>query len=161
MGRRLSVYIEVYDTDTNRWKLAPSLPSDRSLIVFNNSLLSNFLVDISDDDLCPSISDPKGIPHDVSSFVEWEYKAESLPFWESWTTLGELLAFDYDQFFWDRRIEIKIGNVQTTGFAEHPNEGSIVTVREYLGSGIMTAIEALKVHSNNSDKVRLISWFTR
>lgn len=120
-----------------------------------------FLADVRNYSCCAPISEPKGLPEDseyLNAFTAndgWgnlrQEMAEFQDFYHSCShlTLKELLDFDYEQEFWDRRISRTTtypnGAVVTDGacLAEE-GEGETVTYRNHLGSWYFEDLETLK-----------------
>lgn len=77
----------------------------------------------------------------------------------SFFTLSELLSFDYEQTFWDRRITNKIAPNRWDSMAlAQEGEGQIITYREHLGESFFEDIELLKTFGQ-PEYVRVIFWF--
>lgn len=101
------------------------------------------------------LAEPRGLP-DVSRRV-----AEEVEIWEgdghsySWFTVAELLAVDYDSTqVNDRRIE-RNGDGGVTGT---PGEGTVMTLRQYLGPGYFERLDLL-ARLGKPDAVRVVFWF--
>src|SRR6478609_5466733 len=117
-----------------------------------------FLAGVRNYDHCEPISEPRGLPDDseyLNKEVEDGYYGpfgKASPCTEkkrleedydyhskSWLTLKELLEFDYDKTFWNRRITRTTyredGSVSGSNGAciAEEGEGTIVTYREKLG----------------------------
>ena len=64
-----------------------------------------FLADVRNYAHSPVIAAPRGLPADADvvgdEFDSWRTEFFSV----SWLTLAELQAYDYDELFWDRRIQ--------------------------------------------------------
>lgn len=135
-----------------------------------------FLAGVRNYDHCEPISEPKGLPKNseflnsltadegygaISQYehiMDWDYHSHSF------LTLEELLDFDYDRSFWNRRITRIIyredGSVAGSNGAciAEEGEGRIVTYRENLGEHFFKVIEELKQLGNPED-VRVVFWF--
>lgn len=114
-----------------------------------------FLAGVRNYDHCEPISEPKGLPNDISDDVKeeyerWIYDAHSASF----LTVKELLDFDYDEVFWNRRV---MKNNNGASLAEE-GEGSHVTYRENLGESFFIHLNELKELGNPED-VRVVFWF--
>lgn len=92
-----------------------------------------FLADVRNYSQSPVISEPRGRPDDLSA-ADDDRVHEDLSS-SSWLSLDELEAFDYDQAFEDRR---------EGGQTLPPGEGSMVTLREFLGEGFFDEIARLR-----------------
>lgn len=123
-----------------------------------------FLADVRNYDHCEPISEPKGMPEDVcdeikSEYDDWESNAHSA----SYLTLKELLDFDYDKVFWNRRISRTTynenGGSYTNGASlAEEGEGTNVTYRENLGEFFFIHLKELE-ELGNPDEVRIVFWF--
>ena len=110
-----------------------------------------FLADVRNYSHSPVIAEPRGVPDDASVKVRaehdwWESDAHSA----SWLTLAELLAYDYDQTFWDRRINGR-------ALAEE-GEGVHLPLREFLGEGFFGYLDGLR-RLGDPENVRIVFWF--
>lgn len=77
----------------------------------------------------------------------------------SFLSAKELLEFDYDKEFWNRRVSKQIGPNSWTGagLAEE-GEGKIVTYRDNLGEWFFKHLGELAQLGNPED-VRIVFWF--
>lgn len=127
---------------------------------WRNYSMFAFLADVRNYDCCEPISEPKGLPKDVSDEVknehnDWDCDAHSASF----LTLKELTDFDYDKSFWNRRITKQIGpNAFTGAGLAQEGEGKIITYRENLGEWFFKHLEELKELGEPED-VRIVFWF--
>ena len=136
-----------------------------------------FLANVRNYDCCEPISEPKGWPED-SVFLDSMDEDDFFEFFEdkpmtnkecieryahSWSylTLKELLDFDYDKTFWNRRDSqtkyYEDGTSFTVG-AGLAEEGEIVSYRENLGTEFFKQLEELKQFGDPED-VRVVFWF--
>jgi hypothetical protein len=111
-----------------------------------------FLADVRNHSAVPPIAPQRGLPDDVDPatrdyYEDWENGNHGA----SWLTLRELLVFDYDQEFEDRRM-IRNGD---GGVTCDPGEGKRVTYREFLGDAYFDDIEELKA----AGAERIVFWF--
>lgn len=98
------------------------------------------------------ISQPRGIPDDVSPPVKHEHDGgEGDAHSASWLSVEELSNFDYDQLMEDRRV-MRNNNGGCTCDA---GEGQSMSYREFLGEGFFKDIEILK----ESEATRIVFWF--
>lgn len=114
-----------------------------------------FLADVRNYSAVPPIAEERGLPDDVSATVKsdhvrWGFDAHSA----TWLLVSELAEFDYDRQVNDRRIT-RDGDGGVTGI---PEEGSVMTYREFLGRGFMEEIEKLKA-LGAPDRHRVVMWF--
>jgi hypothetical protein len=117
--------------------------------------LFGFLADVRNYSHSPVITEPRGIPDDADlTDEEREEFADGWYHSASWLTLAELLAYDYDQVFWDRRVT-KDGN--GAALAEG-GEGEHLSLREFLGQGYFDRLDLLAALGRPED-VRVAFWF--
>jgi hypothetical protein len=112
-----------------------------------------FLADVRNYSHSPVISEPRGLPEDVSDAVrdadDWSDHHS-----HSWLTLAELLAYDYEQVFWDRRITRDGNGAALAG----EGEGEHLTLRAFLGEWFFKELDRLRTFGDPED-VRLVFWF--
>lgn len=118
-----------------------------------------FLAGVRNYDHCEPISKPKGLPEDLSDEVkqhyeDWECDAHSA----SYLKAKELLEFDYDKTFWNRRITKVEGNCTNGAALAEEGEGKVLTYRENLGEWFFKHLEELKT-LGEPENVRIIFWF--
>ena len=103
------------------------------------------------------ISEPRGIPNDVSPVVKTEYESwDADAHTPSWLSVKELAEFDYEQQTEDRRYMKQIGpNAWDGGQTCGPGEGSLMTYREFLGQKFFEDLQKLK----DVGAERIIFWF--
>jgi hypothetical protein len=114
-----------------------------------------FFAGVRNYDHCDPISEPRGIPDDASEEVKgmetfWSGDGHS----HSWLSLKELLEFDYDKTFWNRRI---YKNNNGAALAEE-GEGRVLTYRENLSPMFFQHLEELSSLGNPED-VRIVFLF--
>lgn len=77
----------------------------------------------------------------------------------SYLTLKELLDFDYNKIFWDRRIMKQVSpNGWNGACLAEEGEGEHITYRNHLGDWFFTHLNELK-KLGNPDEVRIVFWF--
>ena len=121
-----------------------------------------FLANVRNLSEVPNIKEPTNeLPDNVSKEVkevweDWGPDGHAL----SWLTLKELLDFDYDQIFWDRRVRKQLPYSKWHGAARAENgEGRYLSIREFLGeSHFFDVLETLK-GLGAPENVRIIFWF--
>ena len=105
--------------------------------------LFGFLANVRNYSQVPVISIPRGLPADFRDLDGYGYHNAS------WLALRELLNFDYDQKFINRRC----------GGTTLPEEdGELTTIRDFLGSSYFNKLEEIK-DFGPSEKVRVVFWF--
>lgn len=119
-----------------------------------------FLAGVRNYDCCEPLSEPKGIPNDVSDEIKTEYDSWSCDSHStSYLTLRELLEFDYDKIFWNRRVTKQTSNNCWNGASlADEGEGAMISYRENLGEFFFTHLEELK-SLGDIDDVRIVFWF--
>lgn len=138
---------------------------DRGDEIFGNRNYGvfGFLADVRNYSMSPFIAEPRGLPDDVSFRLraehdDWGFDAHSA----SWLTAAELLAYDYDQTFWDRRItrihNTAHGNYGDGAATADEGEGTHPTLREFLGDGFFRDLNQL-VGGCDPKTVRIVFWF--
>ncbi len=122
--------------------------------------LYGWLADVRNYSCVPAISQPRGIPDDVSPEVaqennDWADDGHS----HSWLSLAELLAVNYETVFWDRRVtRQEAPNFWNGAALANEGEGKHITLREHLSEGYFRVLETLKT-LGNPDDVRIVFWF--
>lgn len=120
-----------------------------------------FLANVRNYSEIPTIAEPKyTIPDDASDEVKKEYEfCEPNAHTATWLTAKQLLDFNYDQVFWDRRVTKveKSGVINGAAHAEE-GEGERLTIREFLGEMYFKHLETLK-SLGDPEHVRVIFWF--
>lgn len=150
MGCDIHSLVEVFDPDKGRWlEVGDVFPADE----FNRKLykkdklsepfqyrsygLFGFLADVRNYSRCQPLSQPKGLPPDWKDGhkEEWEDRHS-----HSWFLLKELLEFDYDKTFWDRRV-----SKEGSGAAlANEGEGRIISYQDFLGKPYFDILDVMK-----------------
>lgn len=135
-----------------------------------------FFADVRNYDHCVPLSEPKGLPDDSEYLNEIIDEGYGTPMSRSddiyndgnyhsfsYLTLKELLDFDYEQTFWNRRITKTVrypeGGSYSDGAAlAEEGEGQIISYRENLGSMYFTHLKELSELGEPED-VRIVFWF--
>jgi len=148
MGCDIHCYIEVNvepfeEAGYKQWNLFvdPRKPifDGRSYSIFG------FLANVRNYSQSPVISQPKGLPRDLSFDVIGIREYTGLDgHSDSFLTLKELLDYDYDQVIWNRRIE---------------GEGTYESLREFLGQWYFDQLDYLKTLDDDPENVRIVFWF--
>lgn len=161
------------------------IKKEKYLSPFNwrNYSVFAFLADVRNYDHCEPLSEPKGLPEDseyLNSISPYAYDTNPMngkPIPEneretiksgvldtdyhshSWFTLKELIDFDYDKTFWNRRVTKQTSPNSWNGAAlAEEGEGVIISYKENLGKSFFEDIELLKTFGN-PENVRIIFWF--
>jgi len=114
-----------------------------------------FLAWVRNYDHCEPISEPRGVPDDMSPWVKESYETwDSDGHNHSWLSLKELLDFDYDKTFWNRRV---MKNNNWASLAEEW-EGKIISYRDNLMRWYFDELEAMEKLWKPED-VRIVFWF--
>jgi len=119
-----------------------------------------FLAGVRNYDRCEPISELKGLPDDVSDDVRDEYMYISDE-WHSvsYLTLAELLAFDYDKTFWNRRVTKQTSpNCWNGASLAEEGEGKIISYRDNLGDNYFDTLKELEA-LGEPENVRIVFWF--
>ena len=126
---------------------------------WRNYSMFAFLAGVRNYDCCEPLSEPKGLPSDVSKEVKSEYGDGVDWHSESFLTGKELLNFDYDKSFWNRRVSKQTSPTSWTGAGlAEKGEGKILTYRENLGDMYFLHLKELK-QLGNPEYVRIVFWF--
>lgn len=99
-----------------------------------------FLANVRNYSAVPPISEPRGLPDD---YTPDEQDDLDYTHSNSWLSILELLAFDYEQEIEDRRVTVQTGpNSWNGGGTAEPGGGEKMTYREFLGEGFFESLEA-------------------
>jgi hypothetical protein len=125
---------------------------------WRNYGIFGFLADVRNYSRSPVIAQPRGLPDDVSP--ELRDTSDNYDFHShSWLTLAELMTYDYDRTFWNRRV-MKLtadGILDGAALAEE-GEGRTVSLREFLGDHFFEQLQTLAELGDPED-VRIVFWF--
>jgi len=117
-----------------------------------------FLADVRNYSAVPPISQPRGLPDDVSSEVPerdetWGSDGHS----HSWLSVAELVSFDYDSAMEDRRHTVQTGPRSWNGGAtcEVGQGKKKTTFRKFLGDGFFADLKKLQ----DMGAERVVFWF--
>lgn len=154
MGTDIRTHVEI--REGKRWQYVRYTHP----LAWRNYGLFGFLADVRNYSHVPTIVEPRGLPEDASVQLREEWVAD-VPdaYCASWLLLSELLRYDYDTVFWDRRItrETSPGSFDGAALA-HEGEGQHLTLREFLGPHFFSDLDQMAMLAVPSD-VRLIFWF--
>lgn len=146
---------------------------DRSYSIFA------FLAGVRNYNHCEPISETKGLPDDSeylnNTSYQYSHSSNATSIKQdleedgnyhsfSYLTLKELLDYDYEKTFWNRRIfrtiyrqDGTIAGGNGAAIAEE-GEGEIVSYRDNLGQGFFEQLDILKTLGEPED-VRIVFWF--
>lgn len=119
--------------------------------------LFGFLAGVRNYSDVPPLSQPRGLPDDVSTSVreesdDWGCDGHS----HSWLSVEELASFNYDAAVEDRRVTRKVAaNIWDGGCTAEPGCGEMTTFREFLGGAYFNDLGMLV--SSGAD--RIVFWF--
>ena len=168
MGCDIHIFVERKNEKTGVWEKA-----DCNSLNYRDYSLFAFLADVRNYDRCQPLSKPKGIPFNVceDTRVEWK-QGVSYAHSASFFRVNELLDFDYEKTFWNRRISrttiMDNGKTLTDGASlAEEGEGKIISYKENLGEIFFTDLEELKKLCNPTplpgitpfSDVRIVFWF--
>ena len=160
MGCDIHSFAERCNKETGKWQIVTDV------VTFDNRDYSvfAFLAGVRNYDHCEPISEPKGLPDDVcdeiqENFESWQDDAHSASF----LTVKELLDFDYEKQFWNRRISRTThypeGGSYTDGAAiAEEGEGEILSYRQNLGGYFFEILKELSELGDTRD-TRVVFWF--
>jgi hypothetical protein len=112
----------------------------------------------------PPIVEPRGLPEDASAYVRYAYwdshrRGEKRDSWhsESWLTVEELTAFDYDRTFENHApiLEIDGNPCYEEGLEDAAHGRRMKTYQEFLGPEFLNLLGTLKAARIE----RVVFWF--
>lgn len=172
MGCDIHSYAEVYKN--RKWKqIGDVFPLDDSEkdyyegknfsnepFRYRNYALFGWLANVRNYSCVESISEPKGLPGNVSTKIRQLYEENSDDFHStSWFLLSELLAIDYEKTIWDRRIIKQTSPNFINGAAKaEEGEGEHITLKKFLGNSYFKILNILKT-LGEPNKIRIVFWF--
>lgn len=170
MGCDIVSWAEIYVREIGGWKVVvDAFPADafekrHDHVEFVSSPfrtrdygLFGFLAGVRNYAHCDPLDKPRGLPADCDLTGGCRVNdVDSLDNFHShsWFLLAELLAFDYDRQFWNRRVK----RGKDGAALAHEGEGVYQTYREFLGPSYMEALESLK-HLGNPEQLRIVFCF--
>lgn len=175
MGKHINTYVEIFDPLSNSWKERFDVAFTESKYVafeqvgsfdsvspfkWRNYCMFGFLSDYCNYHDIPALTSLRGLPTDIDPLILLMFDLNHDEREASWVLLSELLNFDYDQTFEDRR-EITGRDEFSIIYGEKKvptGQGVKKTVREALGQRFFNNLEQLK-KLGDPDKVRIIIWF--
>jgi hypothetical protein len=162
MGTDIYSYVETQDDD-GRWHQVTDLfPLDEIGRAVHKKGLGDspfdwrsygmyaFLAGVRNYSAIQPISDPRGLPTDLSPELAKETDDDDSLLAASWLTVEELLVHDYDQVINDRRLD--------GGRTGGPGEGTLMPLREFLGESFFRDLDILKGIGDPA-RTRVTFWF--
>ena len=131
---------------------------ERGVMDWHAMTYSAFLAGVRNASMVPPLAEPRGAPPDMSETAAAEFAEEgSNAVAPTWLSVEELLAFDYDKRFEDRRVTRRA----PAGYMDHavtgaPGDGSVITYREFLGTAYFEELQRL----SRSGAERVVLWFS-
>lgn len=175
MGKHINTYVEIFDPESNSWKerFDPAFAETKYIsfqqvgsfdsvrpFMWRNYSMFGFLADYCNYHDIPSLTALRGLPKDIDPLILLMFDLDHEERDASWLLLSELLDFDYDQTFEDRR-EITGRDEFSVCYGEKPvpvGQGIQKTIRNVLGCRFFQNLEQLK-KLGDPDKVRIVFWF--
>jgi hypothetical protein len=170
MGCDIVSWVEVYLPETHPWKaVLRAFPADSFERTHDNiDLVSppfrtrnyglfGVLAGVRNYSCCEPLAKPRGLPDDCD--VPGGCLANEIEDLEgfhsySWFLLSELLSFDYERVFWNRRIR----RGKDGAALAQEGDGVHETYRNFLGQRYMDALDIMK-GLGDPDQVRVIFCF--
>ena len=120
-----------------------------------------FLADVRNYSHVPCIQEPVyEMPEDASEFVKEEFGDGDDYHSLNVLIVRQLIEFNYNQTFWDRRVTKQVSPNCWNGAAlADVGEGEHLTIREFLGERFFADLEIMKSLAANPDDARIIFWF--
>jgi hypothetical protein len=164
MGSDIYTYVEV--RTGGQWAYAYGFDFDAGEATtdgpfgWRNYGMFGFLADVRNYSHSPVIAQPRGVPDDLSEETHTAYdRWDGDVYSASWLTVAELLAYNYDQIFWDRRVTKQRPDDVFDGAAlAEEGEGRQVTLREFLGPAFFADLDTM-AKLGDPDDVRVVFWF--
>ena len=151
-----NIYSYVEKKNDREW-----FPVVEDIFDYQSYGLFGWLADVRNYSRVSPLSEPKGLPFDVSETVRSASGIDDdLNYYShSWFTLEELLNVDYDCVVWDRRIlkEVSPGHWNGAVLAME-GEGRYLTLREFLSHSYFDILDRLR-GIGEPDCVRVVFWF--
>jgi hypothetical protein len=183
MGCDIDSWVEAYNPATNKWIAVrdafPTSASESELLqkqflsapfANRNYGLFGFLANVRNYACCEPLAQPRGLPvgfdleggcavMNESNVVQDEHvggvELRDGFNSHSWVLLRELVDFDYEKVFWNRRIKKGKDNAATT----QEGEGVYQTYRELLGPAFFETLQIMQ-GLGQPDHVRVVFCFS-
>ena len=161
MGCDIYSLVEVKDPSTGKWNKVGDIflevdSTDKYTddpFCWRSYGLYGFLANVRNYSECEPISEPKGVPENLSTEGQSLFQEGIDDHSHSWLTLQELLNFNYEKEFTDKRRKSQGGPYNGTN-----DDECQVSYREFLGRFYFERLEILKALGKPED-VRLVFWF--
>ena len=135
---------------------AYELISDLTPFDWRSYGMYGFLADVRNSSDVAPISQPRGLPNDVSAGTAEAYGDGVDWHTASWLSVAELADFNYDQPMEDRRVTIQLASNMWSGAGTAaPGGGEMTTYREFLGDAYFVDLDKLILAGIN----RVVFWF--
>jgi hypothetical protein len=119
-----------------------------------------FLADVRNYSHVPPIANQRGYPKDIDDATLIEIDDNFDHHSRSWLGLDELLAFDYDQTFEDRRCTKEVRAGYFDGAADSgPGKGEVTTFRKFLGTDFFRDLDIMKNLHPDPKCIRIVFSF--
>ena len=140
--------VDLFKEEVSRWERPSAEPFGwRAYGLFG------FLANVRNYSHVPPFSEPRGLPSDIDGI-----DPDDPPFGEhsfSWLSLSELLAFNYDQTFEDRRCTRDGSGAADAG----EGNGEITTFRKFLGRDFFRDLAIMQSLTDDPTTVRIVFGF--
>lgn len=156
MGCDIHSYVEQQNS-TGQWQHVSGDWPDDGPFGWRSYGLFGFLADVRNSSCVPPLAAQRGLPVDLSMEVILKRHEDDVIMWThstSWLTVDELLAFDYDATFEDRRVTVGSDGAATA----QPGDGKTVAYREFLGESFFRDLDELR-KLNEQGSTRIVFWF--
>lgn len=166
MGCDIHSVAEYYDTSAKKWRgrslyfkdpYAENTWRIRGPFEYRSYGVFGFLANVRNYSGIPPLSEPRGLPLDISGTADdlvtyWSLDGHS----HSWFTVEELTQFNYDAIVEDLRVTRELApGFFSGGCTTKRGEGVTMTWREFLGSLFFEDLEELQREGIQ----RIVFWF--
>lgn len=115
-----------------------------------------FLAGVRNYSAVTPIAQPRGLPKDLSSGIRSIYEDDISQHTESWLDVKELLDFNYEASFEDRRERRQLApNLFSGAETADVGKGLVKTYRDFIGLSYFEELERLKMVGVD----RIVFWF--
>ena len=119
-----------------------------------------FLACVRNYDHLDPISTPRGLPNDMSPQVKEEYLSWGVDAHScSWLSARELLDFNYEKIFENRRATVQLApNIFSGAGLAEKGKGEMISYRNNLGEFFFKHLQELE-NIGNPEDTRIVFWF--